>query len=101
MTDIKDGGSAFPQMTLLEDMTCMKHNYRPIYAGGLTKREAFAMAALQGMMAGKIAYEIDTFVALKADEGASVEWLAQSAYMLADAMLDTKNLEVKLNDPDR
>lgn len=69
MTKIDDGGPAYPLAVPVEFQ----------YAeNGLTKREAFAMAAMQGMLAGNATYN-----GKSDDRGA----LARDAVAHADALL--------------
>ena len=58
---------------------------------GLTKREIFAMTAMQGLLSNPSMMDAITNV--------SVDFIKDSAYLLADAMLDENPWVQSLNQP--
>jgi hypothetical protein len=72
---IDDGGPAFP----CPEASLVHYNYPTAYMG-LTMRDVFAAAALQGMMGNRSL--VDTF------SGHAV--MAEKSYFLADAMIKVK-----------
>jgi len=72
---MNDGGPAFPVPTPV-----LAGGYRMIVEGGMSLRDYFAAKAMEGLLAhGKRQTE--------AGENADLKWYAQSAYIIADAML--------------
>jgi hypothetical protein len=76
MSNIKDGGSAFPQV--ISDYDDSTHEYMNVHSvGGMTLRDYFAAKA------------ITTLVAFSNDKTYEAE-VAETAYRYADAMLKAR-----------
>lgn len=78
MAKLKNGGPAFPEIkSKSEDIS--NGNVTDVYSeGGLTKREIFALAALQGLLASYY---------WKGPAGLDMRKISLAAFELADAML--------------
>jgi hypothetical protein len=72
---MKDGGPAFPVGYFYDDKTY----FEIMPSVGISLRDYFAAAALQGLM--------DGWLCTSKDDGITHLHFAQSAYMFADAML--------------
>lgn len=83
MSKQHDGGPAFPHLRRF----VTANTYEPISEGGMTLRDFFAAKAMPQTMIefendwDVHAYEQDTFL----------QWAAQRAYAMADAMLAARN----------
>lgn len=73
MSNIDDGGTAFPTETFM--------------VGGMTLRDYFAAKAMQEIMAFKFHRPIEDGMTMLS----CAESYAKSAYVMADAMLEARN----------
>jgi hypothetical protein len=80
---IEDGGPAFPQQGATLQM---KDNVYFLDKGGMSLRDYFAAAAMQGMLA-----------TLRADEEPVIHAIAVDAFKMADAMLSGRSGTGQMN----
>lgn len=81
-----DGGSAFPCRKLTHYESDMNGAPVPVYdaIGGVTKREYYAVKALQGMLSNSFKELLD---AAQTQKNQVIEVTAQMAFIYADAMI--------------
>lgn len=90
MSDIKDGGSAFPQV--ISDYDDSTHKYMNVHSvGGMTLRDYFAAKAMLGLMTEPQWDKSESMLDLLVYKSDNFELsIALSAYKLADAMLKAR-----------
>jgi hypothetical protein len=77
MSEIKDGGPAFPRNILDHG-----HGVTTVHESGMTLRDYFAAKAMQGL--------ITSLHSKPYPEWQTAEWISESAYGIADAMLKAR-----------
>lgn len=77
----KDGGKAFPGITIRQDGDPAYHSPTKIYHGGMTLRDYFAGQALAGLLGNRLNNNVEN------------SQIAEICYVMADAIMEVRDAE--------
>ena len=88
MSDINDGGPAFPVLDTSQNLATGETTVHQACYSGMTLRDYFAAKAMQGLLSDGSAINEDTGKKLSIPDDAAL--IAVVAYDIADAMLEAR-----------